>query len=123
MNRTSEKFLAGSGLSEDQNCCIARRDLLSTFQDAFKRIALSDDLTEVGSNTNLLLQVEVLMLEPILQYLNFCERSFAPYLSRIAIAQIRRATRLITAYSGSMPLEKKNERFGAKSSICMPRER
>ena len=36
---------------------------------------------------------------------------------------MRRATRPITAYSGSMPLEKKNDRFGAKSSMCMPRAR
>jgi hypothetical protein len=34
-----------------------------------------------------------------------------------------RATRPITEYSGSMPNEKKNERFGAKSSIAMPRAR
>ena len=33
---------------------------------------------------------------------------------------MRRATRPITAYSGSMPLLKKNDRFGAKSSMCMP---
>jgi hypothetical protein len=36
---------------------------------------------------------------------------------------MRRATRPSTAYSGSMPFEKKNERFGAKSSIAMPRAR
>ena len=41
----------------------------------------------------------------------------------MARAQMRRATRPITAYSGSMPLEKKNDRFGAKSSIFMPRAR
>ena len=40
---------------------------------------------------------------------------------RIARAQIRRATRPITAYSGSMPFEKKKLRLGAKSSISMPR--
>ena len=41
----------------------------------------------------------------------------APYRSRIATAQMRRATRPSTVYSGSMPLEKKNDRLGAKSSI------
>jgi len=41
----------------------------------------------------------------------------------MALAQIRRATRPITVYSGSIPLEKKNERFGAKSSTAMPRAR
>ena len=56
-------------------------------------------------------------------YLSFCDRSFAPYRSRMATAQIRRATRPITVYSGSMPLEKKNDRLGAKSSIAMPRAR
>ena len=56
-------------------------------------------------------------------YLSFCERSFAPYLSRIVLAQMRRATRPSTVYSGSIPLEKKKERFGAKSSMCIPRER
>ena len=56
-------------------------------------------------------------------YFSFCERSPAPYLSRIATAQIRRATRPSTEYSGSMPLEKKNDRFGAKSSMSMPRAR
>ncbi|MNY17210.1 hypothetical protein D3C86_1505130 [compost metagenome] len=56
-------------------------------------------------------------------YFSFCERSLAPYLSRIVTAQMRRATRPSTLYSGSMPFEKKNDRFGAKSSICMPRAR
>ena len=36
---------------------------------------------------------------------------------------MRRATRPITVYSGSMPFEKKNDRFGAKSSTFMPRAR
>ncbi len=36
---------------------------------------------------------------------------------------MRRATRPITVYSGSMPFEKKNDRLGAKSSIFMPRAR
>ena len=39
------------------------------------------------------------------------------------LAQMRRATRPITLYSGSIPLLKKNERLGAKSSMCMPRLR
>ena len=56
-------------------------------------------------------------------YLSFCERSLAPYLFFIATAQMRRATRPITEYSGSMPLLKKNDRLGAKSSMCMPRAR
>jgi hypothetical protein len=41
----------------------------------------------------------------------------------MARAQMRRATRPITVYSGSMPLEKKNDRFGAKSSTFIPRAR
>jgi hypothetical protein len=56
-------------------------------------------------------------------YLSFCERSSAPYRSRIAMAQIRRATRPSTVYSASMPLLKKKDRFGAKSSTFMPRAR
>ena len=56
-------------------------------------------------------------------YFSFWLRSLAPYLFFIATAQMRRATRPITEYSGSMPLEKKKERFGAKSSMCMPRAR
>ena len=56
-------------------------------------------------------------------YLSFCDRSLAPYFSFIAIAQIRRATRPMTEYSGSIPLEKKKDRFGAKSSMSIPRAR
>ncbi len=56
-------------------------------------------------------------------YLSFCDRSSAPYRSRMAMAQMRRATRPSTVYSGSMPLEKKNDRLGAKSSTSMPRAR
>ena len=56
-------------------------------------------------------------------YFSFWERSLAPYLSRIVTAQIRRATRPMTEYSGSMPLLKKNDRLGAKSSMSMPRAR
>jgi hypothetical protein len=41
----------------------------------------------------------------------------------MAVAQMRRATLPMTEYSGSMPLEKKNDRFGAKSSMCIPRAR
>ena len=56
-------------------------------------------------------------------YLSFLRALVASYLCFIALAQIRRATRPITAVLGSMPLEKKNDRLGAKSSIAMPRER
>jgi hypothetical protein len=56
-------------------------------------------------------------------YFSFCDRSAAPYRSRIATAQIRRATRPSTVYSASIPLLKKNDRFGAKSSIASPRAR
>ena len=38
-----------------------------------------------------------------------------------AMAQMRRATRPITLYSASIPLLKKKLKFGAKSSIVMPR--
>jgi hypothetical protein len=41
----------------------------------------------------------------------------------MAMAQMRRATRPMTVYSGSIPLEKKNERFGAKPSMLIPRAR
>ena len=40
-----------------------------------------------------------------------------------AFAHILRATRPITAYSGSIPFEKKKDKFGAKSSMCIPLER
>ena len=56
-------------------------------------------------------------------YFSFWLRSLPPYRLRMALAQMRRATRPITEYSGSMPLLKKNERLGAKSSIFMPRDR
>ena len=54
-------------------------------------------------------------------YLSFWLRSLAPYFFFIATAQMRLATRPMTVYSGSMPLEKKNDKLGAKSSIFMPR--
>ncbi len=41
----------------------------------------------------------------------------------IAFAQMRLATRPMTLYSGSIPLLKKKERLGAKSSRAMPRLR
>ena len=56
-------------------------------------------------------------------YLSFWLRSFAPYRSRMLTAQMRRATRPSTVYSGSIPHEKKKLRFGAKSSIFIPRAR
>ncbi len=49
--------------------------------------------------------------------------SLALYLFFIALAQMRLATRPITLYSGSIPLLKKKERLGAKSSIFIPRLR
>ena len=54
-------------------------------------------------------------------YLSIWARADAPYFSRIALAQMRRATRPMTAYSGSMPLEKKKLRFGPNSFKSMPR--
>ncbi|EKD36496.1 MAG: hypothetical protein ACD_75C01492G0005 [uncultured bacterium] len=56
-------------------------------------------------------------------YLSRWEVVFAPYFSFMATAQMRLATRPITVYSGSMPFEKKNDKFGAISSISMPRAR
>ena len=44
-------------------------------------------------------------------------------MSRIVTAQMRRATRPMTVYSGSSPLEKKNDRFGANLLMSMPRLR
>ena len=52
-------------------------------------------------------------------YFSICDRISAPYFSRIAMAQILRATRPRTIYSGSRPLEKKKERFGPKLSMDM----
>src|SRR5665811_2589917 len=57
------------------------------------------------------------------RYFSFWLSSLAPYLSFIATAQMRRATRPRTVYSGSMPLLKKNDRLDARSSMCMPRAR
>ena len=47
-------------------------------------------------------------------------RAFAPYFFAKAFAQIRRATLPITAYSGSIPFEKKNDRLGPKSLMSIP---
>ena len=49
--------------------------------------------------------------------------TFRPEWLRMAIAQIRRATRPITPYSASRPLLKKKERLGAKASTSIPRFR
>jgi hypothetical protein len=48
-------------------------------------------------------------------YLSIWLRTEAPYFSRRATDQMRRATRPMTVYSGSMPLEKKKERLGAEA--------
>ena len=53
-------------------------------------------------------------------YFNFWLRSSAPYRSRIATAQILRATLPITVYSGSKPFEKKKDRLGANSATSIP---
>ena len=45
-------------------------------------------------------------------YFNFCDLELAPYLNFKAFDQILLATLPITAYSGSIPLEKKNDKFG-----------
>ena len=47
----------------------------------------------------------------------------ALYFSFMATAQMRLATRPMTVYSGSRPLLKKKEKFGAKASTSMPRAR
>ena len=46
-------------------------------------------------------------------YFNFWDLSSASYWHFIALDHIRLATLPITAYSGSIPLEKKNDRLGA----------
>ena len=68
-------------------------------------------------------------IDPTKPFANFVDRKFnwkyfagelAWYLSFIVCAHILLATRPITAYSGSIPLLKKKDKFGAKSSMCMP---
>jgi len=59
-------------------------------------------------------------LDVVLEFLGAFAGGVAVFMAR---AQMRRATRPITAYSGSMPLLKKKLRLGAKSSMRMPRER
>ena len=54
-------------------------------------------------------------------YFNICALEEAPYFSRMALAQILLATRPITAYSGSIPLEKKKLRLGPNLSMSIPR--
>ncbi len=56
-------------------------------------------------------------------YLSICDLGLPPYLCLMAFAHIRRATRPITEYSASIPLEKKNDRLGQNSSMCIPRDR
>ncbi len=45
-------------------------------------------------------------------YFSCCARGEAPYFSRIATAQMRRATRPMTEYSASRPLKKKKKEEG-----------
>src|SRR5450631_1424671 len=62
--------LAGAGLAQEMNCRIHGSDLLDLGKYMREDIALADDLAEVVLSGNLLLQVDVLSLEPVFQMFN-----------------------------------------------------
>src|SRR5664279_2470816 len=75
--------IAGAGLAKEKNCRILGRHLLDPEEYIRDGIALADDLAEVVFPGNILLQVDVLCLEPLFQRLDFrksnLERLFRPF--------------------------------------------
>ncbi len=65
MNGTSDQPLAGAGLAEQQHGGILRRHLFDTEKNVGHGIAVTDDLAEVVLSRDLLLQVNVLRLQPL----------------------------------------------------------
>src|SRR4030095_16920315 len=57
------QFLAGAGLTENENRRIRRRHRLYLFQDFFQGRTFTDDLFEVVFGANLILQVKFLLAE------------------------------------------------------------
>ena len=66
--------LAGAGLAKEEDCRILGRHLLDPEEYIRDGIALPDDLAEVVLPGNILLQVDVLGLEPVFQlfYFRYC---------------------------------------------------
>src|SRR6185369_16472872 len=73
VNGMGQKLLAGSGLAEDQDGRVERRNLFSLSQHAPEWLTLSDDLAEVAGDANLILQVNIFVLELIFEPAHFVE--------------------------------------------------
>jgi len=56
-------------------------------------------------------------------YLSFCDRSLPPYLSRIARARSGARPGRAPRTRGHMPWRRRTTGSGAKSSMCIPRDR
>src|SRR6266404_7232264 len=62
MKRARDQFLPGTGLAEDENCRISRRNSLHIFERTFENLTGSDDLFEIVFAANLFLKVKLFFL-------------------------------------------------------------
>ena len=67
VNRARHELLAGAGLAEQQHRRVGRRDRPHLVQDAGERPALPHDLLELVTARHLVLEVDLLVVQPIAQ--------------------------------------------------------
>src|SRR5262245_2673141 len=74
MYSSGHEFLAGSGFAANQNGRIAGSNLFYAPQNLFERGATTDNLFEIMLCLDLLLEINVLDLQPVLELFDFSKR-------------------------------------------------
>ena len=74
MDGARHNALAGAGFTQQKNGCVHRGHLLDPQEYLRESIALADDLAEVVLPGDLMLQVHVLGLQPVLKLFYFGKR-------------------------------------------------
>ena len=72
MDGTRHHTLAGTGFTEEQHRCVHGRYLLDLQKYPSQNSTLADNLAKVEFPVNLMLQIDILFLEPVLQTFDFC---------------------------------------------------
>src|SRR5262249_6824736 len=66
VDRVRKHLLAGAGLAQEQHGGIQRSNLFGKPEHPLKRCAAPDDFTEIPGDSDLLPQVDVLVMKPVL---------------------------------------------------------
>src|SRR4030095_16687797 len=87
MNRTSDEFFAGPGLSVNQDRRIGLCNCLNLLQNVFERLTLADDVLKIA-RLNRLFEVKFLFFQFVLERINLVKRKRVLYRKRDLIGDL-----------------------------------